>query len=246
VTTAGQASALRELFPKLPVLVRPNGFVSVRPAQTSAGIGTPSGAGDSVLRLVHFGDIYVARLTIEPLLVALARNGSWSRIEFHQYGADWTGRLKAQDSVTVIFHEQRPWQEIVDVAGGFDLAVVIGNRDPRTLPSKAVEYLQLPIPRLAVVEDEQRDALAQYVSNKPGWMVLGVDETRSAEAIRDHLHRPWSRAELVAPEEERWDRVGAEVVRFFLQIIEGDPRPPDQAAGTELAQDAEAAEDARG
>lgn len=222
VTTAGQAAALQQLFPNLPVLIRPNGFVSVRGPKLSAGVGTPSSADDSVLRLAHFGDIYVARLEIERFLVSLAREGSWDRIEFHQYGADWTGRLKAQNAVTAIFHEPRPWSEIVDLAAGFDLAVVIGNRDPRTLPSKAVEYLQLPIPRLAVVEDVQHDALAQYVSNKPGWIVVGVDETGSAKAVRDHLHRPRSSVELAAPEEERWDRVAAEVVRFFLEIIEGD------------------------
>jgi 3',5'-cyclic AMP phosphodiesterase CpdA len=198
------------------------------------------------LRLAHFGDIYVARLEIERFLALLARQGGWSRIEFHQYGADWTGRLKAQDAVTVIFHEPQPWSEIVDSALGFDLAVVIGNHDPRTLPSKAVEYLQLPIPRLAVVEDEHHDALAQYVADKPGWIVLRLDGTGSAEAIRDHLRRPWSDVDLVAPEEEQWDRVAAEVVRFFLQIIGDDARPSDQPERTELAQDAEMGQDAGG
>jgi hypothetical protein len=229
VTTAGQATALRQLFPELPVLIRPNGYVSVQRQQVSAGVGTASSADDSVLRLAHFGDIYVARLEIERFLAALAREGSWDRIEFHQYGADWTGRLKAQDVVTVVFHEPRPWSEIVDVAVGFDLAVVIGNRDPRTLPSKAVEYLQLPIPRLAVVEDVQHDALAQYVSTKPGWIVLGIDEDGSAEAVRDHLHRRWSNEDLAAPEEERWDQVGVEVTHFFLQLIEGDHQVRPQA-----------------
>jgi hypothetical protein len=220
VTTSGQASALRQLFPQLPVLVRPNGFVTVGPPRVSTGPETRSRADDSVLRLAHFGDIYAARLEIVRFLTSLARDGGWSRVEFHQYGSDWTGQLRAQDAITVIFHEPRPWPEIVEAAVAFDLAVVIGNHDPRTLPSKAVEYLQLPIPRLAVVDDDQRDALAQYVADKRGWLVLSVKGSRSAEAIRDHLEHSWSHAELVPPDEERWDRVGAEVVRFFLQVIE--------------------------
>jgi hypothetical protein len=222
VTTAGQASALRQLFPQLPVLIRPNGLVSVGPPQDSAGFGTTSRADDSVLRLAHFGDIYAARLEIVRFLASLARDGSWDRVEFHQYGSDWTGHLRAQDVVTVTFHEPRPWSEVVDVAVEFDLAVVIGNRDPKMLPSKAVEYLQLPIPRLAVVEDDHGDALAQYVADKRGWIVLRVDGSGSAEAIRGHLDQGWSQADLLPPDEERWDHVGAEVVRFFLQVIEDD------------------------
>jgi hypothetical protein len=97
-----------------------------------------------------------------------------------------------------------------------------------------------------VVEDEHHDALAQYVSDKPGWIVLRLDGTGSAEAIRDHLRRPWSDVDLVAPEEEQWDRVAAEVVRFFLQIIGDDARPSDQPERTELAQDAEMGQDAGG
>jgi hypothetical protein len=224
VTTAGQASALRQLFPQLPVLIRPNGFVSVGPPQVSAGVRTEKRADHSVLRLAHFGDIYAARLEIVRLLASLARDGSWNQIEFHQYGSDWTGQLRAQDAVTVIFHEPRPWSEIVEAAVAFDLAVVIGNRDPQTLPSKAVEYLQLPIPRLAVVENDHGDALAQYVADKRGWIVLRVDSSRSSEAIRDHVDRSWSDADLLPPDEERWDRVGAEVARFFLQIIEADAK----------------------
>ena len=243
VTTEGQALGLRRLFPKLPVLIRPNGFGSVRSQPSSGGVGTPSSADGSVLRLAHFGHIYVARLEIERFLALLARHGAWSRIEFHQYGADWTGRLKAQDAVTVIFHEPQPWSEIVDSAVNFDLAVVIGNHDARTLPSKAVEYLQLPIPRLAVVEDERHDALAQYVADKPGWIVLRLDETSSAEAIRNHLRQPWSEVDLAAPEEEQWDRVAAELVRFVLQIIEDDAGSSDRQ---ELAQDAEVGQDAGG
>jgi hypothetical protein len=221
VTTSGQASALRQLFPQLPVLVRPNGFVTVGPPpRVSSGPETRSREDDSVLRLAHFGDIYAARLETVRFLASLARDGGWNQIELHQYGSDWTGQLRAQDAVTVIFHEPRPWPEIVEAAVAFDLAVVIGNHDPRTLPSKAVEYLQLPIPRLALVGDDQRDALAQYVADKQGWLVLRVEGSGSAKAIRDHLEHSWSRAELMPPDEERWDRVGAEVVRFFLQVIE--------------------------
>jgi hypothetical protein len=223
VTTDSQSVALQALFPKLPILVRPNGFPPVSQSKPLARASLRPRGPHSILRLVHFGDIYVARLKFEPVLERLARSGMWERIEFHQYGSDWTGALIAHGDVEVVFHEPRPWSDIVEIAPEYDLAVVIGNRDPTTLPSKAVEYLQLPIPRLAVVADDRNDAVTQYVADKPGWIVIRADtDDDVAPMVQRHVLRTWTAAELAAPATERWDRVSDEIIRFVLRVLTAD------------------------
>jgi hypothetical protein len=223
VTTEAQASALRELVPELQVLVRPNGYA--RTAQTARAIeASPRLPSSKRLRLAHFGAIYTARLNIDPLLKRLARSQMWDEIEFHQFGSDWTGALKAQRDVRVVFHEPRPWPEVIRVATEYDLAVVIGNRDRTTLPSKAVEYLQLPIPRLAIVEDDGVDSLASYVADKPGWVVIRADETSPDALIEMHLSREWTDSELAPPSSECWDHVAEEIARFVLRALNIGPQ----------------------
>ena len=65
LTTAQQAAALRELFPELRVLVRPNGF-PLLDGGSSGGAGGASRDG-STLRMAHFGDVSSARLDPAPL-----------------------------------------------------------------------------------------------------------------------------------------------------------------------------------
>jgi hypothetical protein len=219
VTTDDQANALRTIFPQLPTLVRPNGFVPLAQDGRSSDTGRRRRTSNSILRLVHFGDIYVARLRVEPFFARLARSGRWERVEFHQYGSDWTGVLKERRDIDVIFHEQRPWAEIVEAAAEYDLAVVIGNRDPSALPSKAVSYLQLPIPRLALVEDDRTAALARYVADKPGWIVLRADQSDAVELIAIHIARGWTLAELQPPASEAWERVSGEITQFVVKAL---------------------------
>jgi hypothetical protein len=219
VTTESQSFALRRLFPELQVLVRPNGFAPVDQARSHAEAPPKSSSSNSLLRLAHFGDILTPRLQFGPFLERLARTGMWERIEFHQFGSDWTGRLRGQRDVRVVFHEPRPWSEIVEVAAEYDLAVVVGNRDPSTLPSKAVVYLQLPIPRLAVVEDDRNDELAHYVADKPGWIVLRADGLDGAELIDSHISRRWTSAELAPPATESWDHVSEEITQFVFRVL---------------------------
>jgi hypothetical protein len=222
VTTEAQASALRELVPELQVLVRPNGYAPT--AQTVRAIAaSPRLPSSKQLCLAHFGAIYTARLNFDPLLKRLAGSQIWDKIEFHQYGSDWTGALKEQRDVRVVFHEQRPWPEVIRVASQYDLAVVIGNRDPTTLPSKAVEYLQLPIPRLAIVEDDGVDSLAGYVADKPGWVVIRADETSPDALIHMHLSREWTDSELAPPSTECWDHVAGQIGRFVLRMLNVGP-----------------------
>jgi hypothetical protein len=219
VTTQGQGAALRRLFPHLEVLVRPNGFSDVGQSMLRPRPAASSSIGGGTLRLVHFGALYVARLNFRPFLHRLAQSGRWDRVEFHQFGSDWTGVLQAQRDVQVEFHEPREWADVVQAAADYDLAVVIGNRDATTLPSKAVEYLQLPIPRLALVEHERGDALADYVADKPGWLTLSVDRPDAAAAIDAHVSRQWGADELAPPRAERWDAVGEEIAAFVFTRI---------------------------
>jgi hypothetical protein len=232
VTTDSQAQALGTIFPNLKILVRPNGFApGDQPAPPP--VARLAGASDSILRLVHFGDISSDRLAVSSLLQGLARSGVWSGIEFHQYGSDWTGSLVRLEDVRVVFHEPRPWAKILAIASEYDLAVVVGNRDSRLLPSKAVVYLQLPIPRLAVIGTDTTSALALYVAEKPGWLMARPDDLGLAERIQNHLSRGWTASELAPPETESWDHVCTEIGQFLeaALIPRGSATPP-LAAGS--------------
>jgi hypothetical protein len=219
VSTDGQAKALQELFPDLPILVRPNGFPVTDHVTSYAGVPRQRHRANSVLRLAHFGDLSSVRVDIEPFLALLARSGMWKEVEFHEYGSDWTGVLGAQRNAVVVFHEPRPWSEIARLAPEYDLAVAIGNHDPKQLPSKAIAYLQLPVPRLAVVRNVQLDALAQYVADKPGWIVVSADGADAAGGIEKHLSRTWTAGELAPPATESWEQVSDQVAQFVNRVL---------------------------
>ena len=211
VTTDRQADALRALFPALPVVVRPNGY---RPASLPT-LSSPRPRSDRTLRLVHYGSLYGPRLDVVPLLSRLAASGEWNSVVFTQQGDDWTGVLNhAPPNVRVEIGRQRPWDEVVATATQHDLAIVVGNHNPATLPSKAVQYLTLPIPRLAVVGGDPGNALTAYVRDKPGWMTLRWDAPQdvAAAAVAAHVGRSWSRDELAPPPGESWDQVATALV----------------------------------
>lgn len=216
VTTGEQADALREYFPRLTILVRPNGFDALtykRPA-----VPRPVRRA-MVLQLAHFGSLYQARIDPMPFLKQLAASSLWGAVEFHQYGPDYAGLLHASPGVRVVFHEERPWQEIVDLSLQFDAAVVIGNRDGKQLPSKAVDYLLLPVPRLAITREPGRDALSRYVADKPAWLILPPDAPNAADLVERHVTRTWPQSELAPPAEEAWDAVAEEMRRFVKSVI---------------------------
>ena len=218
VTTEAQANALRSLFPNLPTLVRPNGFSIADQSAFYAPNRASARTSSSVLRLVHFGEINSERVPIARFLEALAQSGIWDEVQFHQYGSDWTRSLNRLSKVAVVLHSPRVWREIITIAGDYDLAVVVGNRDPMLLPSKAVPYLQLPIPRLALVEDDE-NALAHYIRDKRGWMLAHVYAMDAAEKVRMHISRKWSRTELAPPASESWDCVTEEIMQFLDQVL---------------------------
>jgi hypothetical protein len=211
VTTELQAEPLQPLFPRLPVVVRPNGYRSV-PMPTAQSARPRAGR---TLRLVHYGNIYEARLDIVPLIAHLANCGEWESVYFMQQGYDWTGALRRMPpAVHVEVSKQQPWDEVVATAGDYDLALVMGNRNPAQLPSKAVQYLTLPIPRLAVVGRDASDALSAYVRGKPGWLTLPWDAASdlAGKAVASHVRRVWSLEALAPPPSESWDAVAGMLV----------------------------------
>jgi hypothetical protein len=214
VTTNGQALALQALYPDLPILVRPNGFSPV-----DATAGSRRSRPGSPLKLAHFGDLSLARADFDGFLTALARHSKLGPVEFHQFGSDWTGALTDQRAVQAVFHEPQPWPRVVELAGEYDAAVVIGNRDPKQLPSKAIAYLQLPIPRLAVVRDVANDSLIDYTRDKRGWTVVRADGLGAAAEVDSHLSRQWTHEDLAPPAGESWPSVREAIADFVRHTL---------------------------
>jgi hypothetical protein len=218
LTTDSQAQALERLFPQLAILVRPNGY----PPLPAGGASRARGGTEGVLRLAHFGMLSTARLDLRPLLEALAASGLWRSIVFAQFGDDYVGALDSVPAgVTVERHPSYPWEEVVERADNYDLAVVVGNVNPRQLPSKAVQYLTLRVPRLALTEGSPDDALAGYVRELPGWLALAPSDPDAPARIRDHLARGWTVEDLRAPQSEGWPGV-ADTVAGFLERCVGE------------------------
>jgi len=217
LTTGAQASALAEHFPQLPLLVRPNG------AWPGGKLPGPPSQPDSQRLLIgHFGNIYNVRVDIAPLLDSLALSGLWETVELHQYGRDWANALARVRAARVVWHEPLRWNDLLGKATGLDAALVIGNRDRKQLPSKAVDYLTVPIPRIAVTRSKCGDALLEYLAGKPGWLVLAPDARDAAYRVREHVARPWSMEELALPASERWDIVARVVAGFVRDRLLGE------------------------
>jgi hypothetical protein len=220
LTTPKQAEDLEALFPGLPMLVRPNGYeaTAASPVQQR-----PRTSPEDELRLVHFGMLSHSRLDLVPLLQALCDSGRWGRISLTQFGDDFAGVLDAApDGVQVERRSACPWAEVVELAPDYDLAVAVGNVDPSQLPSKAIQYLTLPIPRLAITNGLPGDSLAGYVRGTPGWLTLSLDDSRAADQIAAHLGQEWTVAGLAAPPAEGWPGVAMTVAGFVDRCVAGD------------------------
>jgi hypothetical protein len=184
--------------------------------------------------MVHFGNLYEPRVDVSPLLATLQSSGRWTRIIFALYGSDWTGALKRiPEAIEIERRDPVPWRQAMDLASDYDVALALGNRNPAQLPSKAVQYLTLPIPRLAVTERARGDALAEYVKDKPGWLTIAADDPDAGQSLAHHLGRTWSPNQLVPPLAESWPAVAEEVVAFLdtcfdpIQHVGTEDRPAD-------------------
>jgi hypothetical protein len=214
VTTASQARDALDFAPGLPVLVRPNGYSRV------PDVPPPLRRHDRAeLRLGHFGHLYGARGDMRGFMRRLAESGLWRRVVLRQYGDDTRGDLRALAQWVAI--EQRdpaPWPEVVrSAAPDLDAAIVVGWNDVRQLPSKAIEYLTLPVPRIALTNGPRADALAQYVDGKPGWLIAAFQEPAPAPRVLEHVDRDWTADELGPPPGEAWGVVADEIAGFVLQ-----------------------------
>jgi hypothetical protein len=222
VTTAGQRDDLIRLFPPLNVLVRPNGYEPIEAGATTL----PSTSLSGRLVLAHFGTLYGARIDIGPLLERLAAAGRWTEVVVRQFGADWSSPLLRRRIPGVRFETSPtiPWPAAVTEAGSAHAVLVVGNRDSRQLPSKVVSYLTLPVPRIGIVADARRDAIAEYVRPLPGWLVLEAGDPHAPALVAQHVAREWANGELAPPAAEAWPRVARTIADFVLTAISCDDR----------------------
>lgn len=215
LTTPQQADRLRDLFAGLPTLVRPNGYDPL-----PAPLDQPRRAVGPELSIAHFGMLSTSRLDLRPLLRTLSDSGAWTRIVVAQFGDDFAGMLDGLPAgVEVERHPAYPWEQVVHQAAERDLAVVVGNVNPGQLPSKAVQYLTLPVPRLAVTEGSPADALAGYLRDKAGWLCVAPTDPAAASLIQAHLARDWSEPDLKPPPEEAWPAVAESICAFVDRCV---------------------------
>jgi hypothetical protein len=224
LTTPRQERALSTLFPDLRTLVRPNGYQPV--ADTPAAASTRRQDGD--LRIGHFGNLYYARVGLAPFLGRLAESGLWRSISFEQFGNDWNRTLNGVPAgVRVRTHKALPWPRALEFTRReLDLALVVGNVDPAQMPSKVIEYLTLPTPRLALVAPPGEDAITDYVGDKPGWLAVCADDPAVASRVRAHVERGWTPDDLRPPPEEAWPAVGREIAAFLTGFLGRDRASP--------------------
>jgi hypothetical protein len=232
VTTEQQAEVISGLFPALPILVRPNGYEPL-PAGVESPVRAAGARDPEHLRLVHYGMLSFVRVDVAKLLERLVDSGRWKTITFTQYGDDHAGMLaQAPASVEVEYRSTQPWSEVLAGASQYDLAVVVGNWLTGQLPSKAVQYMTLPIPRLALSERASDDALAEYVSGRPGWLALAKDEADAVQRLWEHVEHEWTADELAPPAEEAWPEVADRIGDFVERCVTGTTTGRADRAGT--------------
>lgn len=220
VTTRTQGDALKRLYPHLQVLVRANGYNPSdnghRPRR-----GTVSRASGE-LHLAHYGSIYGRRVNFYGVFQRLAESGLWRKITLHQHGADWESALTPLEQWIDVKHVSPiTWAEVVASAHMFDAAIVIGWRNPGQMPSKAVQYLTLPIPRVAMVTSDTDDSLAAYLADKSGWAVVDDASVAVGQTVADLISKKWTEAELAAPESESWEHVERLLGAFVIEATSG-------------------------
>ncbi|MBS1844707.1 MAG: hypothetical protein JST53_09850, partial [Actinobacteria bacterium] len=217
LTTPQQATRMQAKYPELPIIARPNGYEAPGEAGVAAARSEPE---PKVLRLVHLGVIYAARLDIVPLLRRLKDDGPWDTIRFDQFGADPEGMLAdVPAGIEVRNHAAIPWAEVVGRASEFDAAVVLGNELGELLPSKAIQYLTLPIPRIAVTDTARDDALNDFARAHVAWLAVAPGDPEAAAKVAAHVAHPWTADDLAPPRADSWSAVGAELAAFVERCV---------------------------
>lgn len=215
VTTYRQEYALISMFPHLETLVRPNGYQTVGDRQAPTTVRQ-----HGELRIGHFGNLYYPRVPLAPFLARLSQSGLWDSITFEQFGNDWNRTLdRVPADVRVWTHPPLPWEHVLERSRELDAALVVGNVDTAQMPSKVIEYLTLPIPRLALVAPPGVDAITDYVADKAGWLAVRADDPDVADAVHAHLQRRWTARDLAPPAGESWPAVAREIVDFLPRFL---------------------------
>ena len=227
VTTEAQAADWRGLYPQMPLLIRPNGF---KPVEAPVRPGVQRDGHGRVLRLAHFGILSAGRIDPVPLLTELWRSGRWRSIEFSQFGNDFGAGLdRVPIGVEVIHHDPLPWHEVAQRCGEFDAVLVVAYPSSALLPSKAIEYSTLPLPRIALTNADPSDALRHFAADHEGWLAVSNGEPDVAARVEQHLAREWTEAELAPDPDDAWPAVSARIVEFLEQVLPiGSPAVVDR------------------
>lgn len=220
VTTRTQASSLRALFPDLNLLVRPNGYTMAAEPMVNREPGPRvdlASAGE--LRLVQFGSVNRAKVPIGEWLSRLRSAAGLKSVRFTNYGSvDRQDLLRTRDPAVIVeFHDPVDWGRACQIARGFDAAVVIANRNPGELPSKAIQYLTLPVPRIALTASGDRGELGAFAAQRPGFIAVDVDSREDISRMITRLRHAWSDEELSPPAGDSWAEVAREVVGFAIE-----------------------------
>jgi hypothetical protein len=217
LTTRAQYEKLHNLFPKLPILVRPNGYQPVELQGEPAALSS-----HRTLRIAHFGILSASRIDPVPLLTELSASGHWDSIVFSQFGDDFgVGLDRLPKAVAVERHLPLDWQQVMSRAHEFDAALVVAYPLPDLLPSKVIEYSTLPLPRIALTNSDPGDSLREFTRSRPGWLALSSGEPDLAERTARHLSHEWTAAELAPLEEDSWPVVAAAVKDFVCACVRG-------------------------
>jgi hypothetical protein len=216
------------MFPDLPIMIRPNGY---KPIERVTALPASMPRDASSLRIAHFGILSPARIDPVPFIVDLQRSGRWQSIVFCQFGDDFGVGLDRVplDVVRIERHPPQSWEEVVERAPEFDTALVVAYPLPALLPSKAVEYSTLPLPRIALTNPDPDDALREYVQNHQGWLALSHGEPDIGRRVWEHVQRPWSPTELAPSAEDAWPEVTAQIAEFLTTCVNhADVAPVDR------------------
>jgi hypothetical protein len=158
------------------------------------------------------------KISIGGWLARVRRTAGLPRVRFANYGSvDRPDLLQSDDPAVVVeIHEPVEWARACEIARGFDAAVVTANDHPAQLPSKSIQYLTLPVPRVGVTASSDPGELGAFAAQRPGFISVDVESQEDVSRLISHLRRPWSDDELAPPADDSWAAVARQVLGFTI------------------------------